>query len=59
MQLAVPKSLLGVAQQADPAALVLEFKWLDNTQAPGDIIDLYTHGDTAPAGRFRYRFEAR
>lgn len=62
MQLALPKSLLSIASHADQSdepALVIEFKWVDNTQAPGDIIDLYTHGDTAPAGRFCYRFEAR
>ena len=31
-------------------------KWIDNTQHPGDILDLYIHGDTAPGGRFRYRY---
>ena len=59
MQLAVPKSLLGIAQPAEESSFAIEFKWIDNTQSAGDIIDLYTHGDTAPAGRFRYRFEAR
>lgn len=55
LQLALPKSAVGIEGQA----FVIEFKWLDNTQAPGQIMDLYTNGDTAPSGRLRYRFEAR
>ncbi len=53
MQLSIPKSTVGI----DNPSYVIEFKWLDNTQSPGDIIDLYTNGDTAPSGRLRYRFE--
>jgi len=55
MHLAVPKSSLGIKNPS----FVIEFKWLDNTQSPGQIIDSYVNGDTAPAGRFRYRFEVR
>lgn len=55
MQLSVPKTALGI----ESPSFVLEFKWLDNTQAPGEIMDLYTHGDTAPSGRLRFRFEAQ
>ncbi len=55
MHLAVPKALLRI--QAERFAL--EFKWVDNTRQPGDIMDLYINGDTAPSGRFRYRYEAR
>lgn len=53
MQLSIPKSALGIQNPA----YVIEFKWLDNTQSPGEITDLYTNGDTAPSGRLRYRFE--
>ncbi|MCC7338229.1 MAG: hypothetical protein IT422_24315 [Pirellulaceae bacterium] len=53
MQLAIPKSALGI----ENPSYAIEFKWLDNTQSPGEIMDLYTNGDTAPSGRLRYRFE--
>jgi hypothetical protein len=53
MHVAVPKGLLGIP--GDQCAL--EFKWIDNTQKPGDILDLYLNGDTAPGGRFRYRYD--
>ncbi len=33
-----------------------EFKWNDNMQAPGDVLDFYISGDTAPGGRFNYRY---
>ena len=36
-----------------------DFKWADNTPGPGgdgDILDFYLHGDTAPDGRFLYRY---
>jgi hypothetical protein len=55
LHLAVPRSLL----RTGDGAFSIEFKWVDNTQAPGDIMDLYVNGDTAPQGRFRYRYEVR
>jgi hypothetical protein len=54
VRLAVPRELLGVAK----GAFSIDFKWIDNMQNPGDILDLYTHGDTAPNGRFRYRYQS-
>lgn len=51
LHLAIPKKQLGIAGRDR----TIEFKWIDNTQSPGDILDLYTNGDTAPNGRFRYR----
>ena len=53
MQLAVPRKLLELHKNQ----FTIEFKWIDNTQSPGDIIDLYTNGDSAPGGRFRYRYD--
>ena len=55
MQISIPKSALGIQNPS----YVIEFKWLDNTQSPGEITDLYTNGDTAPSGRLRYRFDCR
>ncbi len=35
-----------------------DFKWVDNIQRPGDIMDFYVTGDVAPEGRFSYRYTA-
>ena len=48
-KLQYPKRLLGVNDN-----LSFEFKWNDNMQHPGDIMDFYVNGDTAPGGRFNY-----
>lgn len=52
MQLAIPRSSLGIS--GDP--LNIEFKWSDNMQSDGDIMDFYANGDCAPDGRFRYAY---
>ncbi|MES2828740.1 MAG: hypothetical protein V4687_11305 [Bacteroidota bacterium] len=33
-----------------------QFKWSDNMQADGDIIDFLLNGDVAPLGRFNYEY---
>ena len=55
MHIVVPRDALGIPK----GRFVVEFKWLDNVQEPGDILDAYVHGDAAPGGRFRYRYEGR
>lgn len=55
LHMAIPRRLLGIA----PGDFVLEFKWLDNAQRPGDILNAYIDGDAAPDGRFRYRYDTR
>ena len=37
-------------------SLALDFKWADNIQVPGDVMDFYLSGDVAPEGRFMYRY---
>ncbi|HNT36564.1 MAG TPA: hypothetical protein PKH07_16375, partial [bacterium] len=54
IHIAVPRSLLRIGS----SPFVIEFKWFDNVREPGNILDAYVNGDTAPDGRFRYRFEA-
>lgn len=49
LMLTVPRTALGLANRAD-----LNFKWWDNPQKPGDIMDSYLSGDAAPDGRFNY-----
>lgn len=50
---AVPRDLLGL-DGAD--RFVVNFKWSDNMQNDGDVLDFYDNGDTAPEGRFKYQF---
>jgi hypothetical protein len=52
MELQIPRALLGMN-----AALNFEFKWSDNMQHEGDIMDFYLHGDAAPAGRFNFIYK--
>jgi hypothetical protein len=53
-QLAIPRALLGMADGRKPVAF--DFKWADNLQNPNDPLDVYVSGDTAPEGRFFYRY---
>ncbi len=55
LHLAIPRAALGLSSGT---ALSLDFKWLDNVQRPGDILDVYVSGDAAPEGRFNYRYVA-
>lgn len=56
MELAIPRKALGLADGSD--GIIIEFKWIDNAADPGNPLDLYVSGDTAPAARFRYRYES-
>ena len=51
LEISIPKKTLGMGRDID-----FEFKWNDNMQAPGDVLDFYISGDTAPGGRFNYRY---
>jgi hypothetical protein len=52
LMLAVPRSVLGLTDR-----LAFDFQWADNIQRLDDITAFFQHGDTAPARRFRYRFQ--
>lgn len=54
MELAIPKKLLKLDKEID-----IEFKWSDNMQQDGEIMDFYLNGDVAPLGRFNYLYKAR
>lgn len=56
LQLAVPRKALGLKPGETKTAL--DFKWADNLQHPGDIMDFYVSGAVAPAGRFNFRYAA-
>ncbi len=49
--LKVPYTALGLSIN-DP--LNFEFKWSDNMQEDGNIMDFYVNGDVAPGARFNY-----
>ncbi len=53
LEVAIPRKLLGLK----PTDRVdISFKWADNVQKPGDIMDFYLSGDAAPLGRFVWRY---
>jgi hypothetical protein len=54
LHLSIPRSALAVPEHPD--GMIVDFKWVDNTEHPGDIMDFYVSGDVAPVGRFRYRY---
>lgn len=54
LELKIPKSLLGITGEPD-----FEFKWSDNMQQQGDIMDFWLHGDVAPAGRLNFRYNTK
>jgi hypothetical protein len=49
LQLAIPRGVIGGRASFD-------FKWTDNLQRPGDVMDFYLSGDVAPGGRMRFRY---
>jgi hypothetical protein len=55
LHLAIPRAAIGVAQGTHGVSI--DFKWADNLQRPGDLMDFYLSGDVAPEGRFLYRYK--
>lgn len=53
LQLTIPRAALGVVAGSKVS---FDFKWADNLQKPGDVMDFYLSGDVAPEGRFNYRY---
>jgi hypothetical protein len=52
MMMAVPRKALKLTGEN----VQFDFKWVDNVKLPDDLTVLYTDGDTAPFGRFRFRY---
>ncbi|MCQ2143186.1 MAG: hypothetical protein MJY56_03860, partial [Bacteroidales bacterium] len=53
IEVAVPLASLGIK---DPSKFMIDFKWIDNAAKDGDIQTCLSDGDSAPDGRFRYRY---
>ena len=54
LQLKIPRSVLGVTGDD----FSFNFKWADSNLSDGDIMTLYTDGDSAPEGRFTFTFRS-
>jgi hypothetical protein len=54
MELAIRRADLGLQNSHVPVQL--DFKWADNSQTEGDITAFTLNGDSAPNGRFNYRY---
>ena len=50
LEIEIAKQLLNIAGND----IDMEFKWNDNMQETGNIMDFYVNGDTAPGGRFNF-----
>lgn len=52
----VPRDAVGLG---NPGPVGVDFRWVDNAQKPGDVLDLYLSGDAAPEGRMRFRYRGQ
>lgn len=55
LELEIPRDVLNLKNQS----VNIEFKWNDNMQENGDIMDFYINGDTAPGGRFNFVYKSQ
>jgi hypothetical protein len=53
LELEIPRATLGL-----DSSFELKFKWSDNMQHDGDVMDFYKYGDCAPGGRFTFVYRA-
>lgn len=54
LALALPRAILGLSNFKNTN---FDFHWVDNAPIGGDIRDFWLLGDSAPNGRFNYRFQ--
>lgn len=55
LEISVNRDVLGIKKKQ----LNFEFKWNDNMQENGNIMDFYVNGDTAPGGRFNFVYSEK
>jgi hypothetical protein len=53
LELQIPRTMLDAVDKD----IDLEFKWTDNLREPGNVMDFWISGDSAPAGRFNYHYQ--
>lgn len=56
LELEIPRNVLNLDQSR---LIDIEFKWNDNMQEIGNIMDFYVNGDTAPGGRFNFVYSEK
>ncbi|MFT3749586.1 MAG: hypothetical protein QM768_14765 [Agriterribacter sp.] len=54
LEIKISKSVLGITGEPD-----FGFKWSDNMQEEGNIMDFWLNGDAAPAGRFNFHYSSK
>ncbi len=52
LEIKIDREILGM----EGRTVDFEFKWNDNMQDNGNIMDFYVNGDTEPGGRFNFVF---
>lgn len=55
LALEIPRDILNLAKQV----VDIEFKWNDNMQENGNLMNFYVNGDTAPGGRFNFVYSEK
>lgn len=55
LEISINRDVLGIKKKQ----LNFEFKWNDNMQENGNIMDFYVNGDTAPGGRFNFVYSEK
>ncbi len=55
LELEIKRSVLNLSGKE----IDIEFKWNDNMQENGNIMDFYVNGDTAPGGRFNFVYTTK
>jgi len=55
LELEIKREILNLAGKD----IDIEFKWNDNMQENGNIMDFYVNGDTAPGGRFNFVYTGK
>ncbi len=55
LEIAIPRQILNL----NANDINIEFKWNDNMQENGNIMDFYVNGDTAPGGRFNFVYSTK
>lgn len=55
LEIKIPRSMLNLSGKT----IDMEFKWNDNMQDVGNIMDFYINGDSAPGGRFNFVYSEK
>jgi len=54
LQLSIPRTMLGLTDKV----IDFGFKWSDNMQEEGNLMDFYVNGEAAPGGRYTFHYQS-